>query len=958
MTPREGTTVADRYRLLRKVGGGAVAAMWQVYDEVNEGLGALKLLSGAMHDHPEALARFSLEERISRELSGRYFAQRLGSGSWDSLRYIVWKWHEGETLRSFFARTPQLDAPTVNSVAQETCQALSLAHAAGYAHADIKPENIFFAEIGEGEPRRQMKLIGFGVAGRAPGARTNRPSAARRRPGQVVGTPLYMCPEAVLGYAPGDARADLWSLAVIVYEALTGRVPFWGNSETEIYRAILDRRATAPSKLAELPASLDQWWAQAVAQDFQTAAQFSAALGRALAPVLRSSHTQRSAVLPAAAEENPTEPERRAGRPHASTATGGARAPVWLDPKNAADQPRPELNGLANPGGDRAVAPHVPTAVGTHAQEPEPATSDAVEETGGRAWALPSAVPASVEPAPRATTSRTEPLPVTTSPKGQQSAPQAAAASSGGARDEESQPEASSPALAPKSGGTLTGAPSAPAASSSPPAPLGAQSGTTLTEIAAKPSPPKGREPSSPRPGAPAGPTESAMPANDREQEGEPASQRPTQPPGYARRSLERTASGGATPPEPPLSPPTAAADAPRSCPDQPPQMAGQPGRGSASAPAQPSNGSSGEPAEPAEGPFVPYPSSPSDFRIDGARRTLVGMTPLLLQGGARAAGVREPAPPPRVEPKPEAIREPHARAAAGAAKADDTLVSGPASDDLAATIRQVRPRDLKPAGSAREGARSVGPRKQSNPTVPFPIPVVPRGKPASRRNPTEILPRGAGGAHGGEASVLRSGTTQLLRLQGEHRSQWVAAGLVCALAAALIFLLLTPRVTGTADLERENLPSRPGEQAATPPATAEPTAPADQTALREGPEFDAKDEALDTVAREEPDRASTIGPSQEAPKRSESTPPTRRPTNRPEATAAPAGKAPTDPGPRARPPTAPRGSAARLPTPEPPAAPRPPKPKMDVPAEPPKAAPRSRAPEPPTAPDDFDFGI
>lgn len=299
MMPREGTLIADRYRLERKVGGGRVSAVWRVRDEMSSRPCAIKILHRSMHKHPEALTRFSLEDRLARELGGPHFPERIGSGVWDGMRYIAWRWHEGETLRTLFERNPKQDAPTVHSIVQETCQALALVHAAGYAHGDLKPENVLFADRGDGERSRQVKLLGFGVA-----SRLSRPSAAgfgvgRRRPGEIVGTPLYLSPDLILGRVPNGGQADLWALAVIVYEALTGRAPFLGLDIGAVLQAILQKRAPRPSSIADnLPGSFDTWWSQALEQSFDTPGEFASALARALAPALRTSHTQRSAALP------------------------------------------------------------------------------------------------------------------------------------------------------------------------------------------------------------------------------------------------------------------------------------------------------------------------------------------------------------------------------------------------------------------------------------------------------------------------------------------------------------------------------------------------------------------------------------------------------------------------------------------------------------------------------------
>src|SRR5690349_1222232 len=298
MMPREGTLIADRYRLERKVGGGRVSAVWRVRDEISSRPGALKILHRSMHKHPEALTRFSLEDRLARELSGPHFPERVGSGVWDGMRYIAWRWHEGEPLRALFERNPKQDAPTVHSIVQETCQALAQVHAAGYAHGDLKPENLFFADRGE-TGGRQIKLLGFGVASRLSRASAAGFGVGRRRPGEIVGTPLYLSPDLILGRVPNGGQADLWALGVIVYEALTGRAPFLGDDIGAVLQAILEKRAPRPTTVADnLPGSFDTWWTQALAQEFDTPGEFAGALARALAPALRTSHTQRSASLP------------------------------------------------------------------------------------------------------------------------------------------------------------------------------------------------------------------------------------------------------------------------------------------------------------------------------------------------------------------------------------------------------------------------------------------------------------------------------------------------------------------------------------------------------------------------------------------------------------------------------------------------------------------------------------
>lgn len=319
LIPREDTVVADRYRLISKIGGGPVAASWKVRDEVMDSDCVLKLLHPSSCKHEEALARFKLEDRIARDVVGSYFPQRIGGGSWEGGRYIAWRWYEGESLRTLFERNPRQDAPTVHSLVRDTCAALTELHGAGYAHGDVKPENLFFASGGGNDRTRQLKVLGLGVA-----SRLNR-SRRRKGPppsGRVVGTPLYMSPDVIEGRRDCMAKADLWSLAVVAYEALTGRPPFVGSDLYSVFQAIREKDAPRPSTLAsEIPGTFDLWWSRAVSSEFETPEEFSKALRRALAPALRGSLTQPSALLPvpeqvALIESEPGEPsEQSAPKP-------------------------------------------------------------------------------------------------------------------------------------------------------------------------------------------------------------------------------------------------------------------------------------------------------------------------------------------------------------------------------------------------------------------------------------------------------------------------------------------------------------------------------------------------------------------------------------------------------------------------------------------------------------------
>lgn len=799
MIPREGTLVADRYRLERKVGGGRVAAVWRVQDEVTEGRCVVKLLHRSMHKHAEALTRFSLEERLARELHGPYFAERVGSGSWDSMRYIAWRWYEGESLRALFERNPKQDAPTVHSIVQETCQALSLVHAAGYTHGDIKPENLFFAERSEQEAPRQLKLLGFGVAARL--AQVSPAHQGRRKGTLFVGTPLYTSPELILGRTPRGGQADLWALAVIAYEALTGRPPFIGADLPALLEAILERRAPRPSTLADhIPASFDLWWAQALEQEFQTPNELANALTRALAPALRSSRTQRSAALPAAGLA-----ELGSVRPAAPTARPGDTAPVLPTPQAPASAPPPNTapmgaahdagEDLARGAGSAANAAKAGGAASPSSPAAKPTASSApsAEKSGvtGDAAAAKPGLATLVSPGAGEGARRTAGGPAQQRPSGGGSAARAASAAAPAARISEAS-GAALPSAAPK--------PAAPSASPRAAEPRRA------TQVA---------EPSAAEKAASAtGAAAKAAEANASPQPGE-ARPSPTAEP--------RVASGGLTSekraavPRASSSPPRAAAPA------SSPKSAGR-GRRGTPLPGKRSPGSitaaglgpsdpnaprpTGAVASPAAsdiraaGAFAPLPSPLRDLNASFGRKTLVGITPPV------------PVPPPAASTA-AAGKEPPAplvRAIEGApCRSIDVTSDEWAPDELSFGLEE-------------------GVRRPANPTVPFPRPRVaprlataldPEEAPDTLPAPTARNPNG-----GWKSSTTR--TIRFVLTSADHKPQRIAALVVCSAAALVIFLVGRSPVGGTGSgigQATGALSTEPATSEHAAPVTADPAA-------------------------------------------------------------------------------------------------------------------------------------
>jgi serine/threonine-protein kinase len=231
---KEGDLVAGRYRLLRRIGAGAMGTVWAARHELLGRDLALKICGAG---EGEARARqakrdrdlFLCEVRTVGRLRHPNVVEIVDAGEAGHDRlYLAMELLEGESLAERLAAGP-LPPGDALAVAAEVCRGLAAAHAAGVVHRDLKPENVFLARGPGGGV--VPKLLDFGVA-----------STGTNLPPGVFGTPAYMSPEQALGEERIDARTDLWALGVVLYEMLTGRLPF----EAETYPALLPKIIEQP----------------------------------------------------------------------------------------------------------------------------------------------------------------------------------------------------------------------------------------------------------------------------------------------------------------------------------------------------------------------------------------------------------------------------------------------------------------------------------------------------------------------------------------------------------------------------------------------------------------------------------------------------------------------------------------------------------------------------------------
>jgi len=263
-----GDHVTPAVRLVSRIGEGGMGSVWVAEDLAAGGPVAVKTLSPRHLRDPELRQRFKQEAHILARIESPHVVEVLEYGETDSgVPYIVMELLHGETLGSRLQRLGPLPLADVVRIVGQAALALDRAHQFGIVHRDLKPENLFLTQVAGG---LFVKVIDFGIA--------KLPVADLRNvltlTGQIIGTPNYMSPEAMMDSRAVDHRSDTWALAAVAYEALTGRRPFDARSFGEQMLIVNAAVFKKPTTLRpELPEPLDAWVERALKRD--PAARFS-----------------------------------------------------------------------------------------------------------------------------------------------------------------------------------------------------------------------------------------------------------------------------------------------------------------------------------------------------------------------------------------------------------------------------------------------------------------------------------------------------------------------------------------------------------------------------------------------------------------------------------------------------------------------------------------------------------
>jgi serine/threonine protein kinase len=271
----EDSVVAGRFRLNKMIGRGGMGSVWQATHLGLDIPCAVKFMEGEFSKSSEAQARFEREAKAAAQLRSPHVVQVLDHGVCEGTPYIAMELLDGEDLGKRLQRLGKIHPRDLNVIITQVCRALTKAHTVQIVHRDLKPDNIFLVHD---DDREIAKVLDFGIAKSGAAAL----EGSNTKTGAMLGTPYYMSPEQAQGIKTVDYRSDLWSLGVIVYQCMTGLLPFESEALGDLLMKIIVQPLPVPSQVAEVAPGFDRWWARASQRDpagrFQSAKEFAESL--------------------------------------------------------------------------------------------------------------------------------------------------------------------------------------------------------------------------------------------------------------------------------------------------------------------------------------------------------------------------------------------------------------------------------------------------------------------------------------------------------------------------------------------------------------------------------------------------------------------------------------------------------------------------------------------------------
>jgi tRNA A-37 threonylcarbamoyl transferase component Bud32 len=284
-----GTTLAERYEIIRRIGEGGMGAVYEAKHSIIGKRVAIKVLLEKFLENEELMARLLQEARLASSIGHQNIVDVTDFGTTrDGRAFVVMEFLEGEPLSELIMRDAPLPVERSLAIIKQVASALGAAHAKGIVHRDVKPENVYLVRRGDLD---FVKVVDFGVS---KAVRTQEEAGSEwqrlTRTGAVLGTPLFMSPEQASGCEDLDARADIWATALILYECLTGELPFRGTNYLGVIAQIQNKDVQPPSALRPelgIPEAVDRMVMHGLEKDrtrrYQAMAAFEQDVERLLA---------------------------------------------------------------------------------------------------------------------------------------------------------------------------------------------------------------------------------------------------------------------------------------------------------------------------------------------------------------------------------------------------------------------------------------------------------------------------------------------------------------------------------------------------------------------------------------------------------------------------------------------------------------------------------------------------
>jgi serine/threonine-protein kinase len=321
-----GRTIAARYRLIRRLGSGGMSVVYLARHELISRLSAIKILRPELSLIAEHRERFLREARAVNRINHENIVEITDVGESDGIAYLVMEFIEGESLLDHIQRG-RLAWPRAARIGMQVASALARAHQMGVIHRDLKPENILLLRRDASDTESEhVKLTDFGIA-----KLTGEPSLTLNE--QLFGTPGYIAPEYVGGIGI-DGRSDIYSLAVVVYEMVTGVLPFDGKGQSELLLKPLTSAPIPPSQRVQgLPPDLESLLLRCLARDPAERPHDAFAMHDALQDIVRRFGSG-SIAPPRISDSPPAEPrepletvfDRKSGAPPGAESSSEGRS--------------------------------------------------------------------------------------------------------------------------------------------------------------------------------------------------------------------------------------------------------------------------------------------------------------------------------------------------------------------------------------------------------------------------------------------------------------------------------------------------------------------------------------------------------------------------------------------------------------------------------------------------------